>query len=75
MTRAADYLAIGGGGALHSMMQFDRYGAIVIAICIMFFANAATASKPVPRTIEACVISGVLTGPRYTYKVYMPTRA
>lgn len=38
------------------------------------FAGTADASRPVPRTIEACVTQGVLTGRRYTYKVYVPTK-
>lgn len=33
--------------------------------------GAAAASEPVPRTIEACVIGGVLRGPQYTYRVHV----
>jgi hypothetical protein len=40
----------------------------------MLSVEAAVASRPVPRTIEACVANGVLAGAHYTYKLYVPTR-
>lgn len=34
-------------------------------------AGGAAASEPVPRTIDACVIGGVLRGPQYAYRVHV----
>ncbi len=36
---------------------------------IALSTGPAVASEPVPRTIEACVIGGVFTDARYTYRV------
>jgi hypothetical protein len=38
---------------------------------IVLSVGAAFGSSPVPRTIEACVTRGVLTGSKYIYKVFV----
>lgn len=51
----------------------QRCGPALVMLSSMLLAGAAAASRPVPRTIEACVTNGVLTGSRYTYEVHVPT--
>lgn len=51
-------------------MPIRRSLALALA-ALALSAGAAAASEPVPRTIDACVIGGVLRGPQYTYRVHV----
>jgi hypothetical protein len=41
---------------------------------LALLTGSAAASEPAPRTIDACVIGGVFTGPRYVYRVHVNAR-
>jgi hypothetical protein len=60
-------------------MKFHRYrshlGLVVLALPMALVAGAADASRPVPRTVVACVTQGVLTDGRYTYRLRSPARS